>query len=47
MAQILKVVKKVKKSPRGKSAVFTIQSVELRKFVGKNVIVRVETANNC
>jgi len=44
MAQILKLKKKVRKATRSKSGVMLIQNVDLLKYVGKEVVVRIETA---
>jgi hypothetical protein len=41
MAQILKLTKKVNKVE--KSGRIVIQSTELKKYVGKNVIIRIST----
>jgi hypothetical protein len=40
MAQILKVRKKVRKTSRG-ACIITIQDKELKKYEGKEVVVRV------
>ena len=41
MGQILKLKKKVRKSARSKSGRITLESIELKKLIGKEVIITV------